>query len=456
MDQTEMEVIQERINELIQQRKWKSLREVVADIPAPDLADLLVQVKEPDKVLLFTSLPRDLASDVFSYLETSEKDEMLTELTDEETRRLLADLPPDERTSLLENLPGVATQRVLNLLSPKDLEQTRVLLGYPEESVGRLMRPDYVAVRPDWTIARALEHIRARGKDIETISIIYVADASWHLLDALELQRFILADPNDTVESIMDRNYIGLNALDDQEEAVRTMDRYDLYALPVMDDENVLLGIVTVDDILDIAREEATEDFHKFAAVAPLKESYRETGRLRLYRKRIGWLIILVGVNLISSGIIHFYEETLQALFTLAFFIPLLIGTGGNTGAQSATLMVRALATDDLTISDWFIGFYNGSCYFPLGILARRSTSGYYRERHNGFHCDHCQFGWNVITILNDPIWVGSSCSLQPFDHHSYGCARIAYIFFHRHLRSGYIILKFNLIGNKRVENNFF
>jgi magnesium transporter len=200
------------------------------------------------------------------------------------------------------------------------------------------------------------------------------------LLDALELQRFILADPNDTVESIMDQSYIGVNALDDQEEAVRTMDRYDLYALPVMDDENVLLGIVTVDDILDVAREEATEDFHKFAAVAPLKESYRETGKLRLYRKRIGWLIILVGVNLISSGIIHYYEETLQALFTLAFFIPLLIGTGGNTGAQSATLMVRALATDDLTISDWFrtlfkeagvgvlLGFTMAAATFPLGF----------------------------------------------------------------------------------------
>jgi magnesium transporter len=379
MDLAEMELIQERINDLIQQRKWRSLREVVADIPAPDLADLLVQVKEPDRVLLFTSLPRDLASDVFSYLETSEKDEILTVLTDEETRRLLADLPPDERTSLLENLPGVATQRVLNLLSPTDLEQTRVLLGYPDESVGRLMRPDYVAVRPDWTIARALEHIRARGKDIETISIIYVADSSWHLLDALELQRFILADPNDTVESIMDQSYIGVNALDDQEEAVRTMDRYDLYALPVMDDENVLLGIVTVDDILDVAREEATEDFHKFAAVAPLKESYRETGKVKLYRKRIGWLVILVGVNLISSGIILYYEETLQTLFTLAFFLPLLIATGGNTGAQSATLMVRALATDDLSINDWLrtlfkesgvgilLGLTMAAAAFPLG-----------------------------------------------------------------------------------------
>ena len=380
MEQVELESIQERIDELIQQRKWKSLREVVADVPAPDLADLLVQVKEPDRVLLFTSLPRDLASDVFSYLETSEKDEMLTELTDEETRRLLADLPADERTSLLENLPGVATQRVLNLLSPKDLAETRILLGYPEESVGRLMRPDYVAVRPDWSIARALEHIRARGKDIETISIIYVADASWHLLDALELQRFILADPDDKVETIMDQSYLGLNALEDQEEAVRIMDRYDLYALPVVDGDNILLGIVTVDDVLDVAREEATEDFHKFAAVAPLKDSYRETSKLGLYRKRIGWLIVLVGVNLISSGIIHAYEETLQTLFTLAFFIPLLIGTGGNTGAQSATLMVRALATDDLSISDWFrtlfkevavgglLGFTMAAATFPLGF----------------------------------------------------------------------------------------
>jgi magnesium transporter len=198
-------------------------------------------------------------------------------------------------------------------------------------------------------------------------------------LDALELQHFILADPDDTVESIMDHSYISLNAFDDQEEAVRIMDRYDLFAVPVLDEGNVLLGIVTIDDILDVAREEATEDFQKFAAVSPLKESYRETGKLRLYRKRIGWLVILVGVNLISSGIIAVYEDTLQALFALAFFIPLLIDTGGNTGAQSATLMVRALATDDLSIKDWLrtlgkelgvgllLGLTMATASFPLG-----------------------------------------------------------------------------------------
>jgi len=379
MDPFELDSLQERIKDMIEQRKWRSLRDIVIDVPAPDLADLLVTLEKPDQILLFTSLPRSLASEVFSTLEPSEKDEMLSELTDEETRRLLADLAPDERTSLLENLPGVATQRVLNLLSPENLEQTTMLLGYPEESVGRLMRPDYVAVRPDRTIAWALDHIRSRGKDIETISIIYVADINWHLLDALELQHFILADPDDTVESIMDHSYISLNALDDQEEAVRIMDRYDLYAVPVVDDDNVLLGIVTIDDILDVAREEATEDFHKFAAVSPLKESYRETGQLRLYRKRIGWLVILVGVNLISSGIIAVYEDTLQALFALAFFIPLLIDTGGNTGAQSATLMVRALATDDLSIKEWLqtlvkelgvgllLGITMAAASFPLG-----------------------------------------------------------------------------------------
>lgn len=347
------EMIADRILELLEQRRWRELRQAVVDIPAPDLADLMVNITRPDRVLLFTVLPRQLASDVFASLEAGEKDQLLKDLTDEETRRLLADLPPDERTALLEILPGQATQRVLNLLSPEDLEEARLLLGYPEESVGRLMRPDYVAVRPNWTIRQSLEHIRARGKDIETISIIYVSDASWHLLDALELQRFILADPDERVENIMDQTYVSLNALDDQEEAVRTMERYDLYAVPVVDSDNVLLGIVTVDDILDVAREEATEDFHKAAAVSPLKESYREATIFSLYRKRIGWLLALIVVNLVSSGVIAAFEETLAATITLAFFIPLLIDTGGNTGAQSATLMVRALATDDLGLDEW-------------------------------------------------------------------------------------------------------
>lgn len=347
------EMTESTIKELLEQRRWSILREAIVDIPAPDLADLLLSLNQSERVLLFSLLPRRLSSEVFAYLTPNDKDDLLKGLTDEETRQLLADLPPDDRTTLLAELPGQVTQRLLNLLSPEDLKEARLLLGFPEESVGRLMTPDYVAVRPHWTISRALDHIRTMGKGSETISVIYVIDEDWHLLDALEIQLFILANPNDTVDKIMDYTYVSLSAYDDREEAVRSMDRYDLSALPVIDRDGVLLGIVTVDDVLDVAREEATEDFQKSAAVSPLRISYKEASVWSLYQKRIGWLLALIFVNLISSGIIAAYEEVLAASIALAFFIPLLIDTGGNTGAQSASLMIRSLATEDVELSDW-------------------------------------------------------------------------------------------------------
>jgi len=347
------ELLKSEIEMLIKQRKWLDLRKALVSKPEPEIADLLLELDKSDRVIIFRLLPRRLASDVFAYLEPADEDALLKDLTDEETRQLLADMRPDDRTQLLEELPGQVTQRLLNLLSAEDLREARLLLGYPEESVGRLMTPDYVAVRPYWTISQALDHIRTKGKDSETISVIYVTDSSWHLLDALELQRFILARPTDTVEQIMDYSFVSLSAYDDREKAVDLMQRYDLFALPVVDTEGVLLGVVTVDDVLDVAQEEATEDFHKVAAVAPLKISYRESSIWSLYRKRIVWLIILIFVNLVSSGVIAAFEETLAAAIALAFFIPLLIDSGGNTGAQSATMMVRALATGDVEPAEW-------------------------------------------------------------------------------------------------------
>lgn len=337
-----------KIRELTESRAWTSIRQCVADLHAPDAADLLEGLEKPQRVVLFRLLPRNCASEVFAQLDPGHKDALLRDLTDEETRRLLADVKPDDRTQLLEELPGEATQRLLNLLSPGDLAEARQLLGYPEESVGRLMTPDYAAVRPDWTVGRALEHIRRVGRAAETISTIYVTDSRWRLLDALELERFILADPGAGMESIMDRTFVALSAFDDREKAVTIMHRYDLSSLPVVDSEGVLLGVVTVDDVLEVAQEEATEDFHKAAAVSPLDTTYSEASIWALFRKRIGWLAILVVVSLASSGVIAAFEETLASAIALAFFIPLLIGSGGNTGAQSATLMVRALATGDV------------------------------------------------------------------------------------------------------------
>lgn len=342
------------IKELIEQKKLTELRELCSGMPVPDIGELLLELDKPDRVLLFRLLPRHISSEVFSYLKKEHRNELLQALTAEETRNLLNSLKPDDRTTLFEELPGRATQKLLNLLSPEDLKQARLLLGYPEESVGRLMTPDYVAVRPEWTVGQGLQQIRIKGKDSETLNMIYVTDSSWKLLDSLELQKFILADPDNSVEQIMDYSYVSLSAFEDREEAVHMMQKYDLFALPVVDSEGVLLGIVTFDDVMDVAEEEATEDFHKGAAVSPLRTSYPETGILELYRKRIVWLVALVFINLISLKIMAAYEEILASAIALTFFIPLLIGSGGNAGAQSATLMVRALATGDVEMNQWF------------------------------------------------------------------------------------------------------
>lgn len=345
--------VQPEIKSLIDRRSWRALTQALRDWPEPEIADLLLNMEKADRVLLFRALPRKRAADVFSHLDHDHQDALLQELGAEDTRHLLANLSPDDRTSLLEELPAEVTQRLMKLLSAEDLAEARQLLGYPEESVGRLMTPDYIAVRSEMTITEALEHIRRTGRDSETFNLIYVTNEHGKLLDGLRLRRFILAEPSAKVESIMDHKYIALSAFDDREKAVQMVQRYDLYALPVVDSEGVLLGIVTVDDVLDVAQEEATEDFHKWGAVAPLDSPYSKAAPSFLYQKRVGWLIILIGVNLISAQIIDRYEAYLREFVVLLFFLPLLIASGGNTGAQSATLMVRGLATGDLEMGRW-------------------------------------------------------------------------------------------------------
>lgn len=349
----ELDLKDSRIEELIKGQKWFDLKQHLREWPAPDIAELLLHLEKRERVLVFRLLPRPLSTEVFSYLESKQKDELLTDMTDEETRHLLANLSPDDRTQFFEELPGEATQRLINLLNSEDRKETLRLLGYPEESVGRLMTPDYVAVRASWTIEQALEHMRHKGSDSETINVIYVVDPSWKLIDALELRRFILANPDLPVEQIMDYTFISISAFDDREKAVQMIQHYDLDALPVVDSDGILLGIVTVDDVLDVAEKEATEDFQKVAAVMPLKMGYRESGIWLLYRRRIVWLGALIFVNLASAGVIAAYEELLISYIALAFFIPLLIATGGNAGAQSATLMVRAIATGEVNLSEW-------------------------------------------------------------------------------------------------------
>jgi magnesium transporter len=347
------ELIKPELLGLIDAHDWDGVREALEDAHGAEVADLILHLRKADRVLLFRALPRDVAADAFAHLDLQQQDLLLTDLSDEETRALLSELPPDDRTHLLEELPGQATQRMLNLLSADDLQEARWLLGYPEDSVGRLMTPDYVAVRPDWTVSQSLRHIRAHGHDSETLNRIFVVDDNWRLLDDVELRHFILSEPDVAVSDLMDDRVASVSAFAPRESAVTLIRRYGQSVLPVIDSGGVLVGIVTVDDLLDVAEKETTEDFHRVASVGPLRTSLREAPVALLYRARVGWLLGLVFMNIFSGAGIAAFEDTLEAAIALVFFLPLLIDSGGNAGSQAATLMVRALATGDVHARDW-------------------------------------------------------------------------------------------------------
>jgi len=346
--------MREKIQKLVEQKDWRSLKEIISNWPVQDIADLLENIRQEDMVIIFRLLPRQQAAEVFSELDVNIQMNLLQQISSEHTRNILSELSPDDRTELFEELPGKITQKLLNLLPSEIRKETLQLLGYPEDSVGRLMTPEYVAIRSNWTIGEALEHIRQYGRDAETINMVYVIDDEWHLIDDMPLRRLILANPQQKVESIMDKKFVSISVFEDQEKVVRIIERYNLVAIPVVDSENALLGIVTVDDILDVLEDEVTEDVNKGASIVPLEMSYNSASVWTLYRKRVIWLLLLVVAGFLSMSVIAAFEKTLVAVIALAFFIPILIDSGGNTGSQSATLIIRAIATGDLTLEKWF------------------------------------------------------------------------------------------------------
>ena len=369
------------LHSLIEVGQVKAVGERLRDWPTPELAELIDGLEESRAALVFRALPRERAADVFAYADRRLRDRLLEGLTETDTRHLLASLSPDDRTALLEELPAEVTRELMTLLDEPDRREARQLLGYPEESVGRLMTPDCIALRAQWTCGRALEHIRAHGHDSEVFNTLYITDDAGKLVDVLRLRRLILSPPDTVIEELLNYRFASLSASDDREVAVDKIQRYDVNALPVTDSEGVLLGIVTVDDVFDVAEAEATEDIQLGAAVSPLDTEYSAVAPFGLFRKRVGWLVILIFVNLISAGVINRYEAYLREFITLALFMPLVIASGGNSGAQSATLMVRALATGDLAAGDWWkaagkellvgllLGIAMGGLSFAVGRL---------------------------------------------------------------------------------------
>lgn len=337
----------------IDNKDISSLQNWLDEMRIQDIAYILSEFGINERLFVFQLLSGGRRADVFSYLDPMDQLALLRELSVEEGRYLLAEMLPDDLTALLEDLPREEVRRLLRMLPFRSIRRALTLLDYPQDSCGRLMTTEVVSVRPEWTMAQALDHVRRYALQGEHVNAVYVTQAQGNLLGVVALKHFLMQTDDTPIAEVMHSNVVSIHADLPQEEALRVMRHYDLAALPVVDTEQELLGVITVDDVLDVEEEETTEDFQKMGSVAALHLSLRDARPSLLYRKRIGWLLILVAVNIIGGFVIAGYEEAIEALIVLVFFLPLIIDSGGNAGAQSSTLMVRALATGDVQPRDW-------------------------------------------------------------------------------------------------------
>ena len=341
-------------DELIQARDWNSLREAFTEIDPADVAEVIEDLPATDSAILFRLLPRDMAAVTFEYLPPLQQSELVSTLGNEELKNLLNEMAPDDRTRLLEELPAEVTRRVLTSLSPAELKVARELLGYPEGSAGRYMTPEFLTLPENLTAAAALEYVRTHGQGRETLNVLYIVDEKGRLLDDVRLASLVLARPDTRLSDIHDRQLVSIPATADREEIIGFFEKYDRVALPVTDSKGVLLGIITVDDVLDVAEEEATEDIQRMGGMEALEAPYLDIGLTEMLLKRVGWLTVLfIGQMFTATAMTHYQDAIAQAVF-LSAFVPLIISSGGNSGSQATSLIIRALAVRDVSLADWW------------------------------------------------------------------------------------------------------
>ena len=347
-------LIQPELVELIRQRNFNQLREILCGFPAPDLAEILGDLSPDDKAVLLRILPHDLATEVFEYLSVEDQENLLQALGNEQVARILNEMPPDDRTALLEELPSAATQKLLNLLSTAERKIAADLLGYPKGSIGRLMTPEYIAIQQNWTVAEVLAHLRRVGRERESLNELYVVDEKGRLVDSVRLRNLVVAELSTPVGELLDHQVFALRATDDQETAVAAFRKYDRTILPVLDSRDVLVGVVTVDDVLDVAEQEATEDIQKMGGMEALDAPYLKIAMLSMIRKRAGWLSILFISEMFTATAMGYFENELEKAAVLGLFLPLILSSGGNSGSQATSLIIRAMAVRDVTLRDWW------------------------------------------------------------------------------------------------------
>ena len=414
------------IKTLIDGRNFGALRELFREWPSADVADVILDLPEDEQVIIFRVLPAALAADVFEYIGIEEQQKLLRAMAHEQVVAILNEMSPDDRTALLEELPSAAARQLIRLLTPEERRVATALLGYPEDSVGRLMTPDFIQVKEDWTVQHVLDYVRQFGRDSETLNFVYVVDDRGKLIDDVRMREFLLRPLTAKVSEIRDQSFVALNVGDLQQDALNVFRKYDRAALPVVDSNGVLVGIVTADDMLDVAEKEATEDIQKFGGMEALDEPYMRIPVWRMVRKRAGWLVILFLGEMLTATAMANYQEELAKALVLALFLPLIISSGGNSGSQASTLMIRAMALGEVNLRDWWrvmgrevqAGLSLGLILGAIGIMRVGAWAiigeQYFHQQPYGAHWPLVAFTVG-IALVGVVLWGTLSGSMLPF-----------------------------------------
>ncbi len=344
----------EEIQVLIEGKKYHELRDALSEMNEADIASLLEELPKELQVRVFRWLPKDMAADVFAYLPTDVEQEIITSLTDAEATNIINNMMSDDAADLMEEMPASVVKKLLSNASPDTRRDINHLLKFPEDSAGSVMTVEFIDLKEDITVADSIERIRRTGIDKETINTCYVLDSRRRLIGIVALRTLILSRPDQYIKDVMEENVISVDTLMDQEDVARVISKYDFSSVPVVDSEKRLVGIITVDDVVDIIQEEATEDIQKMAAIVPADVPYTKLNVWELWKKRVGWLMLLMVSATFTGKIISSYEEALGAFIVLTAYIPQLMDTGGNAGSQSSTMIIRALSLKEIEFRDWF------------------------------------------------------------------------------------------------------
>lgn len=342
----------EELLELLNTKQYTKLRQYLTELNHADIASLMEELEEEDMLKVFRILPKDLAADVFSYLDVDNQQLIITSLSDKEAANIINNLMADDAADLLEEMPANIVKKLLSNASPEARRDINHLLRYPEDSAGSIMTVEYVDLKENLTVDQAIERIRRVGVDSETINICYVLDPQRKLVGTVALRYLLLSQGDEVIGEIMHENVISINTLMDQEEVARQFKKYDFTAMPVVDNENRLVGIITVDDIVDIMEEEATEDMEKMAAIVPSDKPYMKTTVWETFKKRIPWLLLLMVSATFTGAIITSFEDALSVCAVLTAFIPMLMDTGGNAGGQASVTVIRGLSLGEIEYRD--------------------------------------------------------------------------------------------------------